>query len=86
MPLSLGSSNPRRVVVQEDCVRFIGAGDKRGETIGFMVVCLNIGQGLCTAWDICSKSQRLRVKVMVPVNDLEMGGWLSWGLLLLLTL
>jgi len=30
---------------------------------------------VCTAWDICSTSQRLGVKVKIHVPDQEMGGW-----------
>lgn len=38
---------------------------------------------VCTAWDICSTSQRLGVKVKIHVTGQEMAGWV---VVLLLTL
>jgi hypothetical protein len=41
----------------------------------------------CTAWDICSTSQRLGVKVKIHFTDQEMGGWVGgWVVVLLLML
>jgi hypothetical protein len=72
--------------VQEDYVYYVGTGDK-GWQASRVHGDVHWAGPLCTAWDICSTSQRLEVKVKIHGNDREMGGWVGgWAVMFLLTL
>jgi hypothetical protein len=85
--LSLGPSNLRSVIVQEESIYHVGAGDK-GWQASRVPGDTHWAGSLCTAWDICGTSQRLEVKVKIHGNDQEMGGrWVGcWAVTLLLTM